>query len=452
MRCTLLLALAACVPGQPVAGDDPAIDTPTPPAPTEETGQTPPLPEGTASCRRSGSNPLVVLCDVELTSEGDATLTLTAEGAPVRTFHSSRPGLAHELTGWGLKADTDYGWEVAGASGTVTTGELPQVLQTVQITTSGELFGTDAVMVYVSCGWFIMVDGDGDIVWGAPTDVYDGISDGMMWSQADRSVLAVRGSVMGTGPSALVETDLLGNEALTLEADTHFSLRLTHDVGRWGPYTYLLGEASGIGGFEVWEGTTHRGTYLLSDDFDSVDNLGVAHVNGLSVSEEGEVVVSVFAFDGVVVVDGDPDSPTFLDLLWHAAGDPGGANDLPDPDYVPAQGTLFQRQHNASLHDGQLWVFDNRSQSDPRALRMSIDESTGTLSEDDSWSVDRACPNQGGAMPIEGGVLATCANTRDVYAFRDGADVADFSLKASCPGQGGFGFNGSTRAYPVTIE
>ncbi|HHO50923.1 MAG TPA: hypothetical protein ENK18_08645 [Deltaproteobacteria bacterium] len=73
-----------------------------------------------------------------------------------------------------------------------------------------------------------------------------------------------------------------------------------------------------------------------------------------------------------------------------------------------------------------------------------------------AWGVvglhfDDRCRNQGGSIPIEGGVLATCANQGDVWAFEEGQPSPSWTLEASC-GQGGGGQLDITRGIPVTIE
>ncbi|MEQ1569766.1 MAG: hypothetical protein ABMA64_29290 [Myxococcota bacterium] len=410
----------------------------------------PPLPDQVACA--TGANPMVVACSVSSSVEGPATLTLSAPAAPTRTFEDPAATSERTLYGYGLWADTTYDWAVTTAAGTtrgsVTTGPLPLELAGLEVGVSGTLFGADAVLVYVDCGWFVMIDGEGRVIWGAPTTTYNTFSDAMRWAPGERSVIAVRDATMSPDSSLVVETHVSGAELLRLFPQ-QFTNELTHDVDRWNGYTYLLGEQAGIGGFEVFDGTTRLGAWSLLDTFAGVEALETAHVNGLTVSEAGEVVISVFGFDSVVAVDGDPASPTFLQHRWTAAGAPGGGRDLPYPDYV-VQGTAFEQQHNASRHGDDLWVFDNRSQGAARALRMAMDPTSGTLTETGSWSTGRTCYNQGGALPIEGGALVTCANTAEVFAFREGATEADWTMHASCDGPVAFAV--STRAYPVTVR
>lgn len=467
MTLTRILFLAAVVgcsgddggKDGPSTSDSTPDDTDSPPTTTEPTTDSPPTTEhtgepvtgeATVACAPT-VHPLVFTCTVTLPTAGPATLTATATDADPRTFTDDASATTHELVVWGLLPDATYDIAAEGAATTVTTGSLPPGLSGLRVDVTGTLFGTDAVLVYVKCGYFVVVDGLGRVVWFLPTEVYDAFTDGMRWSQEDRSVLAVTDSTMTRDTSEFLEVDVTGTERLRLST-SDFQLKLTHDVARWGDYTYLLGETGGrIGGFEVFQGTTRLGQWLLTDDF-SGGGLVNAHVNGISVSETGEVLISVHGYSDLVAVDGDPASPTFLQLAWHAQGNPNGFPTLPNPDYVPDDPPLFERQHAAHRFGDELWLFDNESQRDARALRALLDPVTGTMTELDSWSMGRQCPNQGGSLPISGGVLATCANSDEVAAFRDATSAPDWTMHASC-GSGGFpGGGASTRAYPVSIR
>ena len=201
---------------------------------------------------------------------------------------------------------------------------------------------------------------------------------------------------------------------------------------------------------QVFEGHTHLGTYMLDDSFPEVDNLGIDHVNTLSVAADGEVALSVFGFDGVVSVDGDPASPTFLQMNWHASGSPGGDDDLPDPDYVPeGDERAFFKQHNAGMYDGRLWLYDNLSRDTSRVVVFSLDDERGRLVEESSWAMDRVCRQQGGALPVDGGALATCSNDNLAWLFPEDSDAPVWTISATCgPGW----LQASTRAYPVKVE
>jgi len=429
----------ATIGGDDDDGDDDDIVTDTDvPIPTET--ETEPV----VDCLL-GNNPYAVECTISLENAQVVTVELSAAGLATRTFHSEGSGTDHSIWAWGLRPDTTYDWTAAGVSGQVTTGSTPPALAAADIEVSGTLEGMDAVMLYVSCGFFAIVDGEGEIIGGVPTQTYDAFMDGMRWSQADRSFLAARDSKMGPGDSYFVEVHVSGTELLRIEQNDLVDLvALTHDLDRWGPYTYLQGVApNGSEGFEVWEGTTHLGAYVLEQDF----GLGESWLNGITVSETGEAILSERDNHAIISIDGDPNSPTFLELNWHAAGIAGIG--LPNPDFGPAIGQIYKDQHHASLDGDDLWVFDNDSQPSSRALRMSMDPASGELTETGSWSVGRHCENQGGAVPVDGGVLVTCANSGDVHYFAEDSSTPDWSLNAAC---GGGLFSKPTRAYPVWVE
>lgn len=425
--------------------DDPVTTDPDPTDPPTDSGGTVADPE--ASCAAT-NHPMVFRCTVALPEAGPAAVVLTAAGAPTRSFASEHDDTRHTFLVWGLLPDTSYGWEAAGITGSITTGTVPAGLANLRVDVEGTLFGADAVLVYAKCGYFVVLDGEGRVLWWLQTDIYDSFVDGMRWLDDTRSVLAVTDSTMTRDTSEVLEVDITGAELLHL-TDADFRLKLTHDVARWGRYTYLLGESSRIGGVEVFDGTTRLGQWLLTDDF-SGNNLDQAHVNGVAVSEAGEVLLSAHYFSTLIALDGDPASPTFLQERWHAAGDPGGPPTLPNPDVVPADPPAFRHQHAPHRFGDELWIMDNESQRQARAVRLALDTTAGTMTELDSWSLGRICPNQGGALPIDGGVLATCANADILYAFRDGASDPDWTMTPSCGGP--FPGGSSTRAYPIVFH
>lgn len=449
MRHLVFVALLVSCKGG--SGGDPTGTTPMGGTPTGTatgtgtgTGSTPAAVLD-ASCEPS-ENPWAVVCDATLASVGAATLELTSPGLPTRSFTTEQLATDHQIHGWGLRADTTYDWSIGEISGQLTTGPIPDLLSGLNVTTTGELFGIDGVLVYTSCGMFVIVDGEGELIGGLYTEVYDAFTDGMMWSQPDRSLIVTNDATMTPGPSEYQELAIWGDE-LGHMVPGEFALDLTHDVGRWGPYTYLLGAQGSAEGFEVMQGTTSLGIWLMPDAFPGVTN---THLNGLFVSDQGEVILSDRNYSSVVAVDGDPASASFLQLNWHAEGELGVG--YGDADYRPPGGVLFDQQHNASRHGDELWVFDNLSQPEPRALRMAMDHANGLVTEIESWTVPGFCPNQGGAMKIDEGVLATCGNTGDVLQFREGESTAAWTMSAFCGGGGGGGAGRSTRAFPVIVE
>ncbi len=411
-------------------------------------------PVEAAACALT-ANALRITCTATLEAPGSVTLVLSAPGAATRTFVSA-DATEHEILGWGLVADTAYTWSIGTQSGTVTTGPLPAALADAAIATTGAATGFDAVLYPLACpgdDYFTMIDSDGRIVWYEQNDVYFGaFMAGYDWSQADLTVLSV-------GEDRFQEQHVSGDVVLDLAGGgVDFEHTLHHDTARWGDLRYLLFEypvgALFVDGVHVFDGPTRIGTWLMGDDF-TVPDSGEGdwgHANGLKVTETGEIVLSLHTFSSVLTVDGDPASPTFLQSETILNGGKGG---LPDPDYVPVDGPGegFRRQHNASRHGDDLWVFDNESQPTSRALRMALDPATGTLTTTGSWSFDETCKNQGGAIPLAGGgVLASCANVGKVWQFDEAATEPGWTLEADCGEDLEPGSLPILRGIPVMVE
>lgn len=441
-------------PGDPTGDSGTAIDT-APTGTVSPTGDTatmtkkPTEPvDGEAWCVAT-TNALRFDCGAKLPEASPAELELTAKGAPTRTFQSPS-AVDHSITAWGLLPETEYTWTLAGNTGTVTTGALPGAFSSASISVSGTSFGFDAVLYPLSCagqGYFTMIDGDGRIIWYEPNNVYfNGGMSGYEWSQESRSVLSTAGS-------SFLEQHVSGEDLLSVSV----SESLHHDADRWGDYRYLLFERRvgnyNVDGIHVYEGSKLVDTWYMEDHFtvSGNGNGDWAHSNGLNVTEDGVIILSTLNFSTVVAIDGDPASSSFLEVLWHAAGATAGG--LPGPDYVPVSGSTegFSRQHNASVFGDDLWVFDNRGQSNSRAVRMAMDHDEGTLSVTGAWSFNTTCANQGGALPVEGGTLASCANAGLVWLFEDAASSPAWTFSATCGGGGGRGIP-MTRAIPVFVQ
>ncbi|HHO52940.1 MAG TPA: hypothetical protein ENK18_19205 [Deltaproteobacteria bacterium] len=400
-------------------------------------------------------NPLRARCAVSLSSPGPVTVALEAPGVPPRSFHSPDRVLRHDILAWGLVPETPYTWSVGARQGTITTGALPADLARASVITTGTAWGFDAVLYPLACeptSYFTLIDGQGRIVWFEPNDVFfDQTMTGYEWSQGSLSVLSLRST-------RFLEQHVSGQILLDLRGGVELEHKLHHDADRWGRHRYLLheyplGDGRNVDGIDVFDDDQLVGTFDLADAFEIVGGGpgDWSHANGLNVTDSGEIILSLLNFDTILGIDGDPASPTFLQLSWHAVGSGDG---LPEPDYVPVAGVGqgFSGQHNASRHGDELWVFDNTGDgARSRALRMQMDHVAGTLEAVDWWWFDHQCSNQGGALPIEGGVLATCANRNDVWAFRDGERRPDWTLKAGCDGGGISGLD-ITRAIPVFIE
>ncbi len=445
--------LLACSGGGDDATDGDVTDTPTPGPETGATGDTGSTP-GTAlqaSCALSAGNALRVECAATLAEPGGVALELSAAGAPTRRFASDGAAVEHALLGWGLKPETTYDWQIGGVSGQITTGPLPAQLAGAEVVVDGDpgALGFDAILQPLACAdmWMVMLDPDGDVVWYEPNDVYATRRDGYEWVQADRAVLSI-------GAGQLVETHVSGEERLRLQRDVHFDGDLHHDITRWGPYTYALFEervgSLNVDGIYVFEGLIQRGRFFLGDHY-PIPGTGMgdwSHANGLNATADGKLVMSLHTFSDVMLVDGDPASPTYLEIGWVASGTPDG---LPDPTYVPAAGPRegFEGQHNAQIVDGTLWLFDNAGiDLRSRGARYGLDDAAGEVVLDAEWELGGGCPIQGGAIPVDGGVIVSCSSTAVVSAFEEAGASPIWTLQATCSSP----TDTLIRGIPVTIE
>lgn len=453
-----LVALAACQGG----GSGKVADTGSPGTTTPTTPTTTTTPAVTdASCALTPQNTLRVACTATLAESGTATLTLSAAGVPTRTFQADEPGTTVAFLGWGLKPDTAYTWQIGdeGPTGTVTTGAPPADLLEADITVSGAPQGFDAVLEPLRCNntqYFAMIDGDGDIVWYQQNALYSSGMTGYDWSQVDRSLLVISGTTFN-------EVHVSGPTLLELTQNADFTGTLHHDTARWGAYTYLLHEypynSTDVDGIHVFEGTALRGTFHLEDHFTVTPGAGGpgpsddwSHANAIKVDADGTIVMSIYKFDTVLGIDGDPESPTFLDILWQVDG---SGNGLPGADYTAPAGVDegFARQHNTSRNADGLWIFDNAGTgSGSRAAHYALDAGSGEVRHLEHWDLGADCPIQGGAIPVGDGVLATCTSNRAVRQFVAGQTDPVFSLDAACGVSNGPGSDAINRGIPVVIE
>ncbi len=404
-----------------------------------------------ASCAADPEHANLARCTVALDRAGSAEVRLTATGAPERSARTAEEAARHELLVWGLRAGTTYRWAAGDQGGELTTGALPEELAGAVVEVAGRPFGFDAVLQVLRCNytWLVMLDGEGRIVWYHQTGVYQGPMDGYAWLPDDREVVAVNGP-------ALEVVDLGGRTTMRLVEGEDFDGSLHHDATRWGDLTYALFEEPvgdlDVDGFHVWDGDRLVGSFRLGDPFDvpATGQGDWSHANGLNATDDGLVVMSLRNFDTVLAVDGDPASPTFLQVVWSATGsDPV----LGAPTFAAAAGPLegFHHQHNASLHGDRLWLFDNEGDGvRSRAARYVLDGAAGEVRHEASWFLEHRCDIQSGALPIDGGVLTSCATTGQVAAFRDGEVRPGFTLEARC----GPGLVAApiTRAFPVDFD
>jgi len=407
-------------------------------------------PAATLDCTLDDVNALLVWCEVSLTAAGPVTLELSAPGAPTRTFVSEEPSTEHTILAWGLRADTVYDFAAAGLDGIVSTGSLPQGFGALQMDISGSFSGFDGVLIPTDCGGgsFVIFDSEGHVIWYTRDDLYGDAMDAYDWVQQTQTLL------IADGPK-VVHVNTAGETTLELD---NVSGNAHHDLDWWNGYTYVLHDYSvsgmNVDGIHVYDGETLVDTFNLEDHFQLVGGGAFgdwSHANGVNPTENGEIILSLLNFDTVMSIDGDPNSPTFLDILWQVEGTNDG---LPGTDYSwpGTPGSGFGGQHNAQFVEDRLWLFDNAgTYGQSRAAVYSLDDTSGGLILEEDWSVGQYCSFQGGAERVPGGVLATCAPSRDVMYFEEGNDTPLWTFNADCD-SGGFFAGAMNRAVPVWVE
>ncbi len=417
----------------------------------EPVPESPPV-EPTTTCAIDADNPLIATCTVRFSEPAPVEIRFVSDRGRAAHFRSETPSTLHTLTAWGLGADRTWAWSHDDRSGTLKTGSLPDQLAGLTTEQSGQITGFDAVLRVLQCAsnWFVMFNEGGEIVWYTPAEVYANPTNGYEWSQAERSVFSL-------APHRLLQTHVSGEVLLELDEATHFpGKNLHHDITRWGPYTYVIFDEPYGGlradGILVFRGTELVGTFRLSDTYTPPDT-GTgdwAHANGINANEEGLIALSLRNFDMVLGIDGDPDSPTFLDILWTAGG---SAQALGTPNFNPAIGPEegWAGQHNPHVDGDRLTLFDNFGDGVvSRAARFHLDPTTGQAVHERSWYLDELCQIQSGAVPFDGGILASCASSGKVSAFAEASTEPSFQLEARCPPNGFV--TAITRGIPVRIE
>jgi len=416
---------------------------------TGDTGTPPDPPEVlSATCTASLVHPLLADCTLTLDGPGLAQVDVTLPDGTVRPYVSTDPTTATPtIQLWGLKADTSYTWAAGTTTDSVTTGSLPAALLAVDIATTGATDAFDAILRPLTCEgarYLVMIDNDGDVVWFAENSIWNSGMHAYEWSPDTRTVMV-------SNHDHFEELALDGTIGLTLDRGVDFDEPLHHDLARWGPYTYLLFEYNEnsvwVDGIYVFEGSTQIGEFKLGDHYVVDGGFGDwSHGNGIENGDNGELTMSLLVFDTVLGVDGDPASPTFLDVAWSAGGTTSA---LPGLDFAAGPGLLdgFNGQHNATRRGDQLWVFDNLSAGLSRSARYSL-TAAGEVLHEESWSFDNTCPIQGGAVPVGDGVLGTCVAVNDVRYFENGVPDAVWELEVQCGQVPGIGMN---RAIPVQV-
>jgi hypothetical protein len=432
-------------------------------------------PRSALTCEVQPDNTL--RADCTLASGEILQLTYTDPQGEARTV----PGDGDSsLTLWGLLPDTAYEVVARSAGGErqsrFTSGAVPEALAALEVELEGESAELEGVLQSVLCdgAWFFVgLDVSGRLRWYHPLLSEDG----------PRGGIGGYSLVPGPGLLALVgmgvwEWDMLGRPGVAIDEDLPRPVH--HDVARAGEhtlvlfvepvtgpdgYTYLL---DGVYAFHA-DGTL-AAEWHLADHVDPAslqpgvgtgsfwpqypDAVDWSHANSVTVTDDGDWLVSFRWLDAVFRIDGQIGAPSFGEVEWVLVGDERSplASSFAlqaDPGLVPG----FVGQHHATQRGDRLWLFDNRLPPEPsRAIELVLEgDEARTVA---SHSVGEPCEVEGGVVPLPaGGVLATCATSGVASEFTaTSGDDAVFTLRAACPAAGGPGrMGGAPRVLPLDL-
>jgi hypothetical protein len=398
-------------------------------------------------CPVDPSAPLRATCRLVLTEPLPVEIEVT-DGIETAVFATVGGELEPVVPVWGLTSDTAWSYVArvgeVELGGTIETGSLGEAT-TVEVHTTGVAAAVVQVLAPVDCvggGHATVLDAAGRVRWFADTGGED--VDLVQWTE-DGTVLWIADRTQVT------EVDASGRVVFGRD---DLELPLHHDVFRRGERVYTLQAdvwpaADGVTyvedvvvaydrtGDEVWRWDTHDhlDATLSSRSGDPYwrawfpGAIDAWHTNGLFVTEDGELVLSVNAEDSVLavsVVDGAQ--------RWSVAG--GGTSAAIPPTYGLALGprlgdpTFGDQHHAALLPGGHLTVFDNPRN---RALELALDATTGTAKFEAEWLVGLDCPIQSSVFSLDGGGrLVTCGDAHTFVEFDPaGHEVGRHVL--SCP-------------------
>ncbi len=464
----LFLALAACgssaepqdtdasgTTSPDDAGNTSPDETPT----TGATGTTGDLEDATCT---PTDNALRFACSA--TADGTLVWTLSDGSDVLRTLTSEGP--SHEVTLYGMAAESDYAWEATGDAGTsagsIHTGPLPSELADFSTQVEGSTTEVGEVLFPYSCGaaFLMVVDTGGQVVWyqqasetggGGPSG---GIS-GFAATDRGSFVTAIEGS-------RVVEWGMDGSKILDV---TGFDDRLHHDLDYADGLIYTLNEREVDGlmvdGFDVVDASgTILASWNIADHMEITGEGGGggpggggpggggaaqwSHGNSIHV-EDGRALLSLRWQSAVVEVLADPSDPDFGDITWILTGEPSDV----ESDFRWTDGGGFVGQHHARwTADGLLSVFDNGDMSDDsRAVRIALDHDTMTAEEAWTWSLGTHCDIQGANYDLaDGGAMVTCGDGGWGASVGPDGGAADWQLSLSCAADAGGGGRGGAMA------
>jgi hypothetical protein len=413
------------------------------------------------TCEPQPDNALRFECEALLAKPGGATLTASAPGEIDRVFRDPVAATAHRFTVWGLPPEAT--WQATAAADDATasdavdlaTGPLPARFQFETTVETAGSAGFDAALLNYGCDGsddLLAVDPAGRVVW------YQDSTLTFPATSAPRTTrgwgLTDRGVVVTYDRDVLVEWDWAGH---AVWSRTDLPWPLHHDAQYRDGKSYALfaenldypnGRSYVMDGYAAFDETgAELGEVHLADLFDPTfttqnsgsywddlypGSLDFAHVNALSIDEEGTAYLSLHKWDELVALD-----PSGA-LKWQLGGSPKSAalgSDVALTSSV-TDDLAFEAEHSVTaLGPDHLIVMDNGANAalGSRILELSIDEDAAQADIATTWDVGRFCDGQGSGFLLPNGhVLVDCA-AFDQLLELDGSTPV-WSISLACAG------------------
>jgi hypothetical protein len=204
------------------------------------------------------------------------------------------------------------------------------------------------------------------------------------------------------------------------------------------------------GGAEVWrwderdwlDPTLAEGAPDTFWDATYPDAIDAWHTNGIYVTDDHDVLVSLNSEDVVLRVSGEDGT-----IEWILDGGTAGGTGTPTFNLEHNGGDAsFDRQHHPNLlPNGNLTLFDNPRS---RAVELVLDEMAEVATFAGEWNVGLHCPFQSSLFPVADGWVATCGEAH-VFLEYDASRLETGRMTIACTN--GMELPRTTRGQPIDL-
>ncbi len=418
------------------------------------------------SCAVRDDNALIFDCEALLPSEGAGAVFLEEPDGGLRPVQSTQDGALLDFVLWRLRAQAEYTVRVQPAAGAelqavVRTGVVPDAHAIAPVVVGTPSW--EALLLPHECNGganLLLVDAAGEVLWYLPTS--EGIAGAGFVDGFDAST----GSVSAVlGRSGLRSWTWTQEPLLDLSWPGALAGPVHHDVVRHNGHVYALSAELVVGEdgldyvmdqvlvFDALGAEVAR--WRMADAFPPAGGVAApggfwhavfpdawdfAHSNGISVEDDGDILLSSRIHHTVLRVEGDWSAADFGSVVWALSYDPASALGSDFGFSGTAVPGDFQEQHHPSRDDqGRLMLFDNRGfGASSRATIWELDELGMGATLVQAWDLGEHCPVQGSLFQVPGSdnVVATCASSQTVYEFSpdQAAPVARVSFPCAASG------------------